>query len=659
MLLNLWTILTWAALLMACYGLGRPLLRGILPPMREPLEVAVWSLMLGALGYGLLFSLLGLLGWLSYWFILFATILGGYGTLLEWMRPQPPEWLLLEPRPLAQVESWRYLAAPPWWLSALLGVLAVIALGCSFISALAPPTAGDALCYHLQLPKVFLESGSLIHLPDSERSTFPLLVSIWYLWALALDGPVCAGLVHWSLGVLFAAATAVLASPLIGRPWGWIAGAVVLLVPGVHNQMTAPLNDLGVAVMGVLMLAAWCGLLWRSEHDGWKTLLGLAAGGALSIKYNALLLVVVLILIWGIYAWRHRQGWQLWRMQVGWVLIIALSVSGMWYVRAAWHRGNPVYPYADSVFSMAGANTDADAPDPMPATKRPLGTNPLLWFSAPWELTMSPEKFGGRSHQWGFLFLAFMPGLLFVRRLRGLGWLLMIASGYAVLCFFLRQNLRFFLPILPLLALAVAWVLAEISRGPRWGKVAIAVVFLGMGCFSSAIAARRSLPHWEVAIGTESRQEYLMRHEPTFYIAQVANLILSPESRILSQELRAFYFDSALVRESVFRQRTGYPQRIPPGKSLGTYLQEEGFTHVLLASSLTPGGIVYDSTLSDLVHQQGDLSEDEKIIPLQTSEVRDADGVLRRYELWQLPLTHRHSSAAVMRAQSLTERSFQ
>ena len=168
----------------------------------------------------------------------------------------------------------------------------------SLVGALAPPTAGDALCYHLDLPKRFLAEHALCYPPYSDNATFPLLVEMWYLWGLALDGAVAAQLVHWTLGILLALAAVVLARPILGRAWAWIVGAVVVLVPGVNNQMTAPLNDLGLAVLTTLALAAW----WRAtvgmEGRRWFLLAGLAGGGALGTKYLALVFALAVAATW-------------------------------------------------------------------------------------------------------------------------------------------------------------------------------------------------------------------------------------------------------------------------------------------------------------------------------------------------------------------------
>ena len=39
-------------------------------------------------------------------------------------------------------------------------------------------TAGDALCYHLELPKRFLQDGGLTFRPNDDNITFPLLAEM-------------------------------------------------------------------------------------------------------------------------------------------------------------------------------------------------------------------------------------------------------------------------------------------------------------------------------------------------------------------------------------------------------------------------------------------------------------------------------------------------
>src|SRR5207249_4093046 len=105
-----------------------------------------------------------------------------------------------------------------------------------------------------------------------------------------LDSAVAAQLIHWALGLLLAAASVLLARPLVGRRAAWLASAIVLTVPGITNQMAAPLNDVALAVFTTLALVAWQQALASARHGTddqvgeprlpwrWFILAGLMAG---------------------------------------------------------------------------------------------------------------------------------------------------------------------------------------------------------------------------------------------------------------------------------------------------------------------------------------------------------------------------------------------
>ena len=82
---------------------------------------------------------------------------------------------------------------------------------------------------------------------------------------------------------------------------------MVVLTPGVNNQMTAPMNDVGLAVMTTLALAAWFRAAVNEENRRWFLLAGLAGGGALGTKYIAMVfaLAVAATCVWA--WWRHPR----------------------------------------------------------------------------------------------------------------------------------------------------------------------------------------------------------------------------------------------------------------------------------------------------------------------------------------------------------------
>jgi hypothetical protein len=647
MIAQLFSLLSLATIALASYGVGRPIVRGLSLGQGDRLSTAVWSVGAGLVVAGTALAGLGLVG------LAYSPLIGGLSlaacfwamgqiasghdktsaSAVAWTvdgsgrpRPREPDRAEECSRP-----PW---APPPTWLRR--GVLSLAGLAClgSLAAALAPPTAGDALCYHLELPKTFLADHAIRHLPDSENSTYPLLTEMWYLWGLALDGGVAAQLVHWGLGVLLGLATVVLATPVLGRPWAWVAGALVLLVPGVNNQMTAPLNDVALALWTTLLAAAWWRVAVAGESRRWLVLAGLAAGGALGTKYVAMLMLAALAIAsaWAFCRHPHRRRPLLEGAAV--VAVLATSVAGPWYLRASWYRGNPVYPFLSEVFE-SGPDA-AEQHETLPESKSPLGRSLAGALSAPWQVTMYPERFGGRGHQLGVLLLAAVPGVVFTRRLRGLGTLASVGLVYCGLWYLLRQNVRFLLPAVPLLTVAAVWVWVEMRRFPALPRLAAGAAFAAVLAAYALIPLARSRDRLPVAVGLESREEYLLRHEPTWPAATVLNHWFGPDAHLLSQDYRAFHFQCRVTRENVYRRRTGYDRTLADPADLSRTLRRAGFTHLLLAENLADRGIQYDPVLSRLAEAQWSTAASDSLVTLADYRFQDADGALRRYRLVML-----------------------
>lgn len=618
MLESFGSLLALLVMALAAYGLGRPVVRRLRCDNADPLAGTVWSLGLGMTLAGIALMVLGLVGLL-------------YRPLIGVLTFAAAFWALYEVR-----LAWQTRGAgagdcfgrhPPVWLTHGLGALAALAALGSLIAALAPATDGDALCYHLELPKLFLNDHALAFVAFNDNATFPLLAEMWYLWALCLDGPIAAQLVHWGLGLLLAAAAVLVAEVVLGRPWAWLAGALMLLVPGISNQMTAALNDLALATFTTLAVAAW--MRGRGEEHAQPAMMlaGIFLGAALSIKYTAALFMAAWGACW-LYLLLRQAGRRREHLQsMAVVFVLAAAVAGPWYVRAAWHRGNPVYPFFNRHLGQAG-------PDALHKRKTPLGWDAASVASLPWTLTMHAERFGGRANQLGPMFLLVLPGLLVVRRLQGLGPLLAIAAVYTLLWYVMRQNVRFLYPIAPLLAVAVVWFWMELRRLPGAPRLVAACVFAGVALVGTLAALNRARPHLSVALGWQDHEAYLMEHEPSYTVALVANRLLGKGDRILSQDHRTFYFDVPVTRENIFHRITRYDQHLERPAQLADVLKQEGFTHLVLAES-TGLGVRYNDRLSDLV-AAARAADPASWQDLLDYKFLDVDGALRRYRLVEL-----------------------
>lgn len=691
------SILTLLAMLLAGYGVGRPIVRALMRrEEQEPSSVAIWSLLVGWIVIGLLIATFGMSGFLYRAVIGVGTIIAaflGVGEIARAIADRSEEDQGV-PSVIHQMLRFQENDArfsqgpipPRWMLWGFIG-LATISVTASFFGALAPPVAGDALCYHLELPKRFITAGSLFYLPYSDNSTYPLLVEVWYLWAMILHGAmsipgaVAAQLVHWMCGIMLGMAALTLARPILGQRWSVVVASVVLITPGVTNQMTAPLNDVALAMMTTMVLAAWWRFTVGREGLGWCILTGIAAGGALGTKYIAGLfgIAVAITCIWTLFHQKERRV----ELLKGALLVggMAVLIGGVWYARAYHYRGNPVYPFLaelhqfsenpkpneldnlnvseknndaksqtknslhqrssqkQSVHLMHSSQKKRDVPtkesvaktfETLPKRKTPLGRSPLALLLAPWHISISPDRFGGRSHQLGILFLAALPGLFFARRLRGLGTLLAIAAIYFLLWFLLRQNVRFLFPILSLVTVGLVWVWIETYRMPKAPRFLIMTLLVFVLVTYTGVSIRRSVDRFSVAIGVENHHDYLSRCEPSYAVAQKVNQKVGPRGHLLSQEVRHFYFCCPVTQEKVFHRFFSYEPSIAKSGSLAQFLRDAGFSHLLLIKNLKEEGEQFDPLLIHLVRAEPEI----QLELLET--VDDADGGRRQYLLGTL-----------------------
>lgn len=496
--------------------------------------------------------------------------------------------------------------------------LGAVLLG-TLLTALAPVTDGDALCYHLQVPKVFLAAGGLGFDPDLHETVYPLLTEMLYAVALASRGPVACRLVQWLLGVAFALNVAALARPVLGERSRW-AATVALLVPAVSNGMGAPLNDVALAAFGNAALFAWSRWTERpSPRDA--ILAGLLAGFALGVKYPALVLTGLIASAMLVSPARVRHGFR----QMALFLAVAVLVGGAWYARAYAATGNPVYPFFRHVFGGSGLD------EVLAPIKRPMAATPWNLATALVPMTLQPARFDSVSHQFGPLFLLILPALLWERAPRRV-WAV-VAMGYAFLtiCLTQRQSMRFVLIAVGPMAVGVAWVASR--WWDRRGAAArvLAAGLVGCLAFEATIAAGRARHGIGVVLGRESAGAYLTRREPTYRVGRWIGENLPESARIVGQDHRGFYIPRGYTMELAHRRRTGLGADGASAGSIVASLRDRGFTHVLLCPPEPEDAVEFDPTLG---RRLAPWLEGRP--PLYSERIVDPDGVARRYAIYRL-----------------------
>jgi hypothetical protein len=510
------------------------------------------------------------------------------------------------------------------WPCRVVAILTAAAVVATAVASTLPVTDGDALCYHLQVPKVFLERASVGFAPDLHETVYPLVTELLYAVALALRGPIACRCIQWVLGLVFAANVIALARPTLGDR-AWLAGAIAILTPAISNGMTAPLNDVALAAFAMAALFAWVRMRDCPAAPA-AVVAGTFGGLALGVKYPALVFCGLLSLLHAIrivvVPFRMRKPWLLAGLAY---VAVMIAVGGCWYLRAYAYTGNPVFPYFRQLFGNAGLD---EVLDPI---KRPLSVTPSNVIAALGPMTLAPDRFDSFSHQFGPMFLLFLPGLVLERAPRRILGLVGLGYLFLMICVTQRQSMRFVLTAVGPMSIGIGFLadrwMRRSSLAPRL-LIALLIVILG---FESSLAIGRARHGIKFALGHESESQFLERVEPTYRVGKWAAANLPRDSRVIGQDHRGFYIPRDYTMELAHRRRTGLGARGESAEMVIERLRNEGFTHLLFCPPVPETAVEFDPALGRilapwLVHER----------PLYRQELADIDGVVRRYAIYDL-----------------------
>ena len=210
------------------------------------------------------------------------------------------------------------------------------------LSALTPPTNGDAIRFHLALAKSYLQSGGLNVPQFIEYGYYPqayemLTTMVWSISGLAAAQMLPGFIFLLCLMLLFR----------IGRQCGYgpahcfLGTVVAASTPFLHWTGTVVKNDMHLVLY---LLAALCCLLrWSlTKNFRWVQLAVLFTGFGFGVKHTAIFGAVALAPICFVAAWRQSQRLKAF---AGLAALIVL-VGGMWAARTYLLKGDPTYPEA-------------------------------------------------------------------------------------------------------------------------------------------------------------------------------------------------------------------------------------------------------------------------------------------------------------------------
>jgi hypothetical protein len=371
---------------------------------------------------------------------------------------------------LAAFEVWHAVIARSSWRDAVermraylrdanAGTRLWMAMTCAtcayaFVCALAPETEFDAVWYHLDLPRRWLQAGHPIDDITEYISLYPFTWELLFGAGISVGGVASAKLLHWAALPLCSAVIVLLGKRTHVN--GWLAAAIFCTAPTVFWEATTAYVDLALAFhIGVAVYAAVC---WSGTDDRrWLVVSALQLGVACATKHLGLVAVASVVPV--LYVVRQRRAGVVPAIRSAVVVcLVLLAVAAPWYVRSALASGNPVFPELSNVFGARPPERWGDNTAGLGRFKMHFGRPRTVMnqLTLPWDMTMHAPRYGGT---FGPLLLLLAPGAVFATlRRRLVAALLAGASIYVAVWASPAASfqLRFLLPAWLIIAVALA-----------------------------------------------------------------------------------------------------------------------------------------------------------------------------------------------------------
>ena len=378
-----------------------------------------------------------------------------------------------------------------------------------YLLTLDPEVSWDADVYHLTLPRLFIAHGGFRSVPFNVYSHWPLGAELLYAVAMLAKDYVLAKLVHFAFGAATLYAIAVgcrefhrgvaaplahrgVAAPLAHRGVAAPLAALLFLAnPVVLTELHVAYVDLAYAFFftaGFLFaLRATAG-----EGDGaahWL-LAGICCGVVAGLKVTGIVAAAVVgsLAVPSLVA-AYRSG--LLGSVVGTLALrFVLPVLVLWLpwlVKAWLGTGNPVYPFGYALFGGIEWSSGLAIQFSQWQSSIGMGRDVLDYILLPMRVILEGgvdyPHFDGRI---GAFWIVVLPlALALGMRTRLVRCALLVSGLYFVVWAFSSQQMRFLVPILPLLAMAGAIAICDgIERIGKswvsWIRVAVLCVFAGV-----------------------------------------------------------------------------------------------------------------------------------------------------------------------------------
>lgn len=414
--------------------------------------------------------------------------------------------------------------------SLFLAGLLILFAGINLVGVFGPELGFDALWYHLTIPKLYLQHGSVYSIPGGllYYSNLPRLMEILFIPLLAIGDERLVHLLNWTLGILILIILYRLARHYLNSFYSFLTLVIFYITPLVGWQSQSAYVDLGRTL---LELAAFY-LVIKQRYFSAGVTWGLAvATKSLALGTGPILGLIICL--------QQKSPGKLFPFVLGGSLVVS-----PWLASAFLNTGYPLYPVGAGILDQTHVLFPSGY-NPMTVIRELFKVfvwpadpiNPIYLAVSPLVILKAKELV--TNSKWQPIVVYFLGTAL-------LWWLSPRTGGG-----------RFILPYLPVWAILASYLIATSDLVVRRSLLVIAV-FLAIFHTGYRLAANWRL--WPLLSGQMDREEYICRRldlvaTRTFVDCDgsLGKLVGRKETLLVIGVHNLYYLDRPFIHESWYR----------------------------------------------------------------------------------------------------------
>ncbi len=496
----------WSLMLLSAFGAGSVFLRKC--RFHSLPERLVFTIALGMGLWALALFVLGIFGALYVGAIWALTIAAAGATVVYLIREGRREWRGHSFLQSLLSKSRKEYMRPRNLLVITIAAVALVYSGLLMIAAWYPPMHWDALAGHLPLSRQYLIEHRIVALRGGAFPLLPALNHLLFAWAMALRDDVLAQMVEYTFLMLTSLGLFAWGQRLQRPGLGLAAAALWLSHPLVLWLGESAYVDVGVtcfAFLGVYALRVF----WDQGENAWWLMASANFGMAAGTKMPALFFVAAGAVL-GLWArLRSRITWG--ELAKGWAVASILTVP--WYGFIAYHTGNPVWPMFPQLTRAEWLLSTKESFEGL-VSGGGLPKTVLNFLKLPVYLGLQPGLFFPDNNRDFAPVIALLPAAWIIAIWRhSIRWWSLWILAYTAYWFLFASFMRYWLPVLPLVGLALyeglAWALDKITKSSAvHNAVWVVLTLMAMG-YGGWVVMKELNIKGRLPVTAESRRDLL------------------------------------------------------------------------------------------------------------------------------------------------------